>query len=86
MTVEATTRVYVPLGPWARHANCTDMDTDDFYPETGNVPTRAMKACAACVVRHQCLEHALDHGELYGVWGGTTPEQRRRLRKARRVA
>jgi len=38
--------------------------------------------CTGCPVRAQCLEHALAHDERYGVWGGTSERERRRLTHA----
>ena len=38
--------------------------------------------CAGCPVRAQCLEHALAHDERFGVWGGTSERERRRLKAA----
>jgi WhiB family redox-sensing transcriptional regulator len=35
------------------------------------------------VVREDCLEYALDNGEKFGIWGGMSERERRRLRRAR---
>ncbi len=43
-------------------------------------PTAARKICAVCKVRIQCLEYALKHGEPYGIWGGLSERERRRLK------
>lgn len=40
--------------------------------------------CRACTVRVECLNYALDNGEKFGVWGGTSERERRKLRKIRR--
>ena len=40
---------------------------------------RAKQVCAGCDVRAECLEQALSNGERYGVWGGMTDLERRRL-------
>ena len=41
----------------------------------------AIAMCRSCPVLKQCLEYALRHPESteYGIWGGTTPFQRRRM-------
>lgn len=44
-------------------------------------PEEAAKACAGCPVIAECLERALRTGETFGIWGGTTPEQRQRMRR-----
>lgn len=49
----------------------------------GNIDVdEALKVCAACPVTKECLEYALTINERDGVLGGTTPSQRRRLRRA----
>jgi WhiB family redox-sensing transcriptional regulator len=46
----------------------------------------AKKICQACPVIQQCLEHSLNLPENYGIWGGMTEEERRRvIRKKRRL-
>ena len=61
---------------------CAQTDPELFFPEKGG-STRAAKAvCTGCPVRAQCLEHALAHDERYGVWGGTSERERRRLKHA----
>ena len=41
---------------------------------------RAKMVCASCVVRENCLEQALAHGERFGIWGGLTDLERKHLR------
>ena len=69
--------------PWWWFAGlCAQTDPELFFPEKGG-STRAAKAvCAGCPVRAQCLEHALAHDERFGVWGGTSERERRRLTHA----
>lgn len=47
--------------------------------ETG----RAIDICMGCPVRTDCLQHALDHQEWHGVWGGMTEEHRKTIARAR---
>jgi WhiB family redox-sensing transcriptional regulator len=42
--------------------------------------------CRGCVVREECLEYALSNGEKFGIWGGMSERERRRLRRARALA
>ena len=44
---------------------------------------RALRICDGCQVRQQCLEFAMRTGESHGIWGGTTPDDRARARRAR---
>jgi WhiB family transcriptional regulator, redox-sensing transcriptional regulator len=70
-----------------RGAACGDQDLELFYPEPGDTETeRAAKAvCAACPVREACLEMALATGDQHAILGGTTPDERGRLRRQRQV-
>lgn len=60
---------------------------DTWYPRERHYD-RATVLCAGCPVINQCLTYALDNREEDGVWGGTTPKQRRNLlrRQARQAA
>ena len=61
---------------------CAQTDPELFFPEKGG-STRAAKAvCAGCPVRAECLGYALAHDERFGVWGGTSERERRRLTHA----
>lgn len=66
--------------------SCRGMDPDVFFPDRGESLAPAKAVCAECIVRDECLEYALDHGERFGVWGGTSERERRKLRRARREA
>lgn len=46
----------------------------------------AKKQCAQCPIVNQCLEYALEAGEAHGIWGGTTPTERRQLKRKARHA
>lgn len=65
-------------------ALCAQTGGEAFFPESGNaVPHDALAICAVCPVIEDCLDLALriSRDEDYGVWGGTTPPDRRRIRK-----
>lgn len=68
---------------WMDSALCAQTDPDEFFPDKGGSPRDAKRICAACEVRADCLEYALAHNILFGVWGGLTPDERRRLARAR---
>ncbi|WP_081906747.1 MULTISPECIES: WhiB family transcriptional regulator [Actinomycetes] len=68
---------------WQRHGACRGLDTTIFFPPTGTrgpalqAHERKAKAiCRGCPVRTRCQQHALDAGEPYGIWGGTTAKER----------
>jgi WhiB family transcriptional regulator, redox-sensing transcriptional regulator len=71
---------------WRAAGACLSADPDLFFPiATGGAAvrqvTQAQRICAGCGVRQQCLEFAMRTGETYGIWGGTTPEERIRVRR-----
>jgi WhiB family redox-sensing transcriptional regulator len=73
---------------WLADGACRDEDPELFFPITSQGPaidqTLAAKAvCARCTVRPECLRCALEDTHSYGVWGGTTEEERKRMRRAR---
>jgi len=64
---------------WWFEGLCAQTDPELFFPEKGGSVREAKAVCAGCPVRGDCLEYALAHGERYGVWGGTSEHERRRL-------
>jgi len=68
---------------WKAKANCMGVDPDFFFPERGASTREAKQVCRGCVVREDCLEYALANGEKFGIWGGLSERERRRIRRAR---
>lgn len=62
-------------------AECGGLDAELFFPERGASTKAAKAVCAECPIRLQCLEYALDASIKFGIWGGTSERERRRLRK-----
>jgi WhiB family redox-sensing transcriptional regulator len=71
---------------WQERANCLGVDPDLFFPERGASTREAKSVCGSCEVRAECLEYALDHAEKFGIWGGLSERERRRLRRQRALA
>jgi WhiB family redox-sensing transcriptional regulator len=71
---------------WRERAACLDMPANLFYagPHENDVAANAREVCASCPVAGECLEFALVHDERFGIWGGTSERERRRLRRLRR--
>ena len=72
------------LGPevsWMEEAKCLDADPEAFFPEKGGSTREAKRICSVCPVREQCLEYALDNDERFGIWGGMSERERRRLKR-----
>lgn len=68
---------------WQRQANCMGVDPDLFFPERGASTREAKEVCRGCVVREDCLEFALANGEKFGIWGGLSERERRKIRRRR---
>lgn len=85
---------WIPAEPWMELAKCRGMSQDLFFgkeyhgrqrhrPTLTSIEIRRAKAiCAVCPVLHQCFSFAMENEEEYGIWGGTTPRERQRLRDA----
>ena len=71
---------------WQERALCAQTDPAAFFPEKGGSTREAKKVCTGCEVRAECLEYALAHDERFGIWGGLSERERRRLRLQRRDA
>ena len=72
---------------WREHAACLDEDPNLFFPdgERGHAPMNQMElareVCKRCPVRLDCLEGAFVQNITDGMWGGTTPEERRSIKR-----
>jgi WhiB family transcriptional regulator, redox-sensing transcriptional regulator len=66
---------------WQERALCAQTDPEAFFPEKGGSTREAKKICGGCEVRPECLEYALAHDERFGIWGGLSERERRRLRR-----
>ena len=66
---------------WADSANCLGVDPDLFFPERGASTREAKEVCRGCAVRGDCLEYALANAERFGIWGGLSERERRRIRR-----
>jgi WhiB family redox-sensing transcriptional regulator len=70
-----------PGETWQDLALCAQTDPEAFFPEKGGSTREAKRICAACDVRQECLEYALERDERFGIWGGLSERERRRLRR-----
>ena len=67
---------------WQERALCAQTDPEAFFPEKGGSTREAKRICGGCDVRAECLEYALAQDERFGIWGGLSERERRRLRRA----
>lgn len=66
--------------PWMASALCAQVDPDAWYPEKGGSIREAKRICGLCPVKAECLEYALDLDDRFGVYGGLSERERRRIR------
>ena len=66
---------------WQERALCAQTDPEAFFPEKGGSTREAKRICVGCEVKSECLEYALGHDERFGIWGGLSERERRRLKR-----
>jgi WhiB family transcriptional regulator, redox-sensing transcriptional regulator len=66
---------------WQEQALCAQTDPEAFFPEKGGSTREAKRVCTGCEVRAECLEYALANDERFGIWGGLSERERRKLKK-----
>jgi WhiB family transcriptional regulator, redox-sensing transcriptional regulator len=70
-----------PEGDWRADALCAETDPELFFPDKGGSTRQAKAVCGRCEVRPECLGEALRNGERFGIWGGVSERERRKLEK-----
>lgn len=65
--------------PWMARALCSQTDPEAFFPDKGGSVREAKRVCLTCDVRAECLDYALAHGEAFGIWGGLSERERRKI-------
>lgn len=71
---------------WHELALCAQTDPEAFFPEKGGSTREAKRVCSGCEVRKDCLEYALANDERFGIWGGMSERERRRLKRTQNIA
>jgi WhiB family redox-sensing transcriptional regulator len=66
---------------WQERALCAETDPEAFFPEKGGSTREAKRVCTGCEVKGECLQYALAHDERFGIWGGLSERERRRLKR-----
>ena len=66
---------------WQSDALCSQTDPEAFFPEKGGSTRDAKRFCTSCDVRGECLEYALNNDERFGIWGGLSERERRKLKR-----
>ena len=70
---------------WRLQALCAETDPEAFFPGKGESSREAKRVCGECAVRAECLLYALTHDVGFGIWGGLSEKERRRLRRGRQL-
>ena len=70
---------------WKQNALCAQTDPEAFFPEKGGSTREAKRICNRCSVRQKCLDDALDRDERFGIWGGLSERERRKLTRSLRT-
>lgn len=71
---------------WRVDAACAGGDPALFFPERGASTREAKMICRGCPVQGECMEYALVNREKFGIWGGLSERERRRIRRELTVA
>lgn len=71
--------IYQTPPDWRDTALCPEVDSELFFPEKGESSRDAKQVCGQCEVVAECLEYALQTEQKYGIWGGLSVKERRRL-------
>ncbi|KKF00837.1 Transcriptional regulator WhiB2 [Mycolicibacterium obuense] len=66
---------------WQERALCAQTDPEAFFPEKGGSTREAKRICLGCEVKNACLEYALANDERFGIWGGLSERERRRIKR-----
>ena len=79
--LEAELAIVDAVVSWQERALCAETDPEAFFPEKGGSTREAKRVCTGCEVKGECLEYALAHDERFGIWGGLSERERRRLKR-----
>jgi WhiB family redox-sensing transcriptional regulator len=71
---------------WKLSAVCAQTDPEIFFPKKGDSARDAKLVCqSSCPVRAECLAYALENDERFGIWGGYSERERRKLKRGNRI-
>lgn len=80
--------LYLATAPFDGTQICKEVDPEIFFPEDYDDRKAVIEAkgiCNSCPLTTSCLKYALTDKSLDGIWGGTTPNERRNIRRRKRV-
>jgi WhiB family redox-sensing transcriptional regulator len=65
---------------WREEGICSTVDPEIFFPPRGASTVYAKKVCRGCPVKDRCLATALENDERFGIWGGYSERERRKMK------
>jgi WhiB family redox-sensing transcriptional regulator len=80
--------LYLESVPFDGTQACTSVDPEIFFPEDYDdkrITAEAKTICQSCPLTLECLKYAVSDASLDGIWGGTTPRERKNMRRRKRV-
>jgi WhiB family redox-sensing transcriptional regulator len=80
-SVEGRAQIAVHVPAWYDQALCAEVDGEMWYPDAGGTIAPAKRVCRRCPVQAECLTHALETNEKFGIWGGLSTPERQSLKK-----
>ena len=87
MALTSSRSLDIATDDWRANSACRDTDPALFFPVGTTGPAleqiaSAKAVCDTCESKDPCLQFALSTNQDSGVWGGTSEEERRKLRRA----
>lgn len=67
---------------WQESALCNQVDPEIWFPDKGGSTKDAKRICKRCEVTEECLDYALTADERFGIWGGKSERERRKLKRS----
>lgn len=74
--------MHITPEPWMNQGLCSQTDPEEFFPDKGGTSRHAKAICATCPVAAECLDYALTNDEAFGIWGGLSERERRKVKLA----
>ena len=71
---------------WVNDALCAQVGWADFFPDDNEGRFAAKSICRRCAVADRCLDYSVTEVEVFGIWSGTSPKERKKIRSAQRLA
>lgn len=74
---------FIEPAAWMSHSDCRGRSDINWLPERGESAANAKIVCSTCPVRLECLDYGI-RTRARGIWGGTTDQERRKIRRERK--